>query len=277
MRYTECTTAASRQITRAFDFMRNTLIFVLSYLVISSASAELVLRSFETGELKEEHWQIDQYKGCKIDHSTEQAKSGKQSIKFTAEPGTRCEILPKFGSPFLWWLFHEPFNEERWYSFSLFLPEQSEFSTENEVVAQWHSSRDRIFGEKGGRGPPLALRIRDGNWRITYGSDSDFLSEPGAKAIWPLWEKKVETGVWVDWLFKVRWSYADDGYIEIWKDGEQIVKYNGPNAYNDLRGVYLKLGSYHPRVNRVIYFDDIRLGDDEESFESMLRKQTQPQ
>lgn len=249
--------------------VRKLLIFALSVLIISSASAELFVGNFESGKLREERWQIDKDQGCKIEHTAEQTRNGKQSIRFTAAPGTRCEILPKFGNPLLWRLFHEPFNEERWYSFSLFLPKQSEFTPQNEVVAQWHSSRDRFLGEKGGRGPPLALRIQNGNWRITYGMDSDFLSKPGAKAIFPLWEKKVEPGVWVDWVFRVRWSYKDDGYIDIWKDGKQIVKYNGPNAYNDLRGVYLKLGSYHPRVNRVIYFDEIRLGDEDESFESI--------
>jgi Polysaccharide lyase len=258
-----------------FDLVRKLLIFVLSFVVISSAYAELFVDSFESGELKEERWQIDMYQGCKIEHTAEPTRNGEQSIRFMAALGTRCEIIPKFGNPLLWRLLHEPFNEERWYSFSLFLPKESEFAPGNEVVAQWHSARDKFIGEKSGRGPPLALRIQDGNWRVTYGWDSDFLSKPGHKAIYPLWENKVDTGVWVDWVFRVRWSYEDDGYIDIWKNGTQVVKHRGPNAYNDLRGVYLKLGSYHPTVNRVIYFDNIRLGDEDETFGSIVLKGSQ--
>ena len=258
--------------------VRKLSIFVLFVLVMSAASAEtLFTGDFESGKLEEDHWQIDKKPGCEIDHTTEQARLGKQSIRFIAATGTRCEILPKYGNPLMWRIFHEPFNEERWYSFSVLLPKESEFAAQNEVIAQWHSSKDRFFGEQAGRGPPLALRIRDGNWRITYGSDSDFLSEPGPKAFYPLWEKKVETGVWVDWVFRIRWSYEDDGYIDIWQNGEQIVEHRGPNTYNDLRGVYLKLGSYHPGVRRVIYLDEVRLGDKNESFESMAPPGSQQQ
>ena len=96
-----------------------------------------------------------------------------------------------------------------------------------------------------------------------------------------LWIKKVaiDKGKWVDWVFHVKWSYEKDGFIEIWKDGFQIVSDNGPNCYNDEKGPYFRFGPYKwpwkkddktaPSVvtQRIIYFDEIRIGNHNSCFE----------
>jgi hypothetical protein len=68
----------------------------------------------------------------------------------------------------------------------------------------------------------------------------------------------------------VRWSYGEDGIVEIWKDGEQVAKRIGPNAYNDLLGPFFKLGIYIPQWNtedgerkgreRTLLIDRVRQG-----------------
>lgn len=67
---------------------------------------------------------------------------------------------------------------------------------------------------------------------------------------------------------RIRWSYGDDGITQIWRDGDLIVDRIGPNTYNDLRGVYLKLGSYHPHAPRTVLFDDISIGNADPRAES---------
>ena len=64
----------------------------------------------------------------------------------------------------------------------------------------------------------------------------------------------------------------EDGFTEIWKDGRPIASDRGPNAYNDRRGPYLRIGPYKwpwkksareaPSVvtSRTIYFDEVRIG-----------------
>jgi hypothetical protein len=42
----------------------------------------------------------------------------------------------------------------------------------------------------------------------------------------------------------VRWSDDDDGYLELWKDGESVFRREGLNAFNDMLGPYLKIGLY---------------------------------
>lgn len=237
---------------------------VLSLTVVNFGFAETYSNGFESGVISEKEWQIDIDGECSIEAVTDLVREGKYSARFKSGDGARCEILPRVYKNFLTDQLREPFDEDRWYGFSTYLPEGWEFNDRNEVLAQWHSSRDVIFGEKGGRGPPLALRILRDKWRLTHGWDGDLLSKPGAKAIYPLWVDTIETGIWIDWVFHVRWSYKKEGegIIEVWKNGEKIVSYKGPNTYNDIRGVYLKVGSYHPRQNRTLYFDNIWVDDE---------------
>lgn len=217
------------------------------------------VNGFESGEIEAKQWIYDGYGGCEIKVSDSVVKGGSLSANFFSKKDARCEIVPLVHDGLLGKYIHEPFDEDRWYEFSVFLAEPWEVSSENEVVAQWHGAREKFLGEKGGRGPPLALRIIGAHWYITYGWDSDFLSKPGAKASKILWHGPLETERWVDWAFKVRWDYSGNGLVEVWKGSELIAEYEGAIGYNDLRGTYLKLGSYHPGAARILYFDDVRI------------------
>lgn len=214
---------------------------------------------FESPEIDLEKWQVDDDGTCVFERVEQPSRSGSYALKVASQTRGRCEVLPWVGSTVLGRLQREPFNEDRWYAFSVFLPDDWEANDANEVIAQWHSSKDVFFGEKGGRGPPLALRIVGKEWRITAGSDPDLISKPGAKAPWIVARRALKTGQWIDWVFRVRWSWEADGITEVWMNGDQIYSSVGPNAYYDLRGVYLKLGSYHPGQPRTLYLDRVRV------------------
>lgn len=214
---------------------------------------------FEEGSLAEANWHRDGDSQCVIETDTSQARSGQYSLRFQGRAGGRCEVVPWVGSTVLGRLQREPFHVDRWYAFSVYLPSDWQEDEQNEVIAQWHSSKDVFFGETGGRGPPLAVRIVGPNWRVTYGFDPDLVSEPGSKAGSVAYEGPLAVGRWTDWVMHVRWSHEADGVTRIWRDGELVFDYQGPNAYNDLRGVYLKLGTYHPGQPRTVYFDEIRI------------------
>ena len=194
-----------------------------------SASAEILFQSsFESGLHGDESWIIDKKKQCLIEIDKQVARSGSASVRFESGSGARCEILPWFYNNFITYHLREPYGEDRWYAFSVFLKDRWEYSAQNEVIAQWHSSKDVILREPSGRGPPLALRIIKGVWRITYGWDANFLSKKGPKAIYPLWVGPIEPGKWTDWVFRVRWTRGDeDGLAQIWKDGQLIVDHKG--------------------------------------------------
>ncbi|MBF9197529.1 polysaccharide lyase [Microvirga terrestris] len=145
-------------------------------------------------------------------------------------------------------------GEERWYAFSLFIPEDWHSIPEVATIAQWHAVDDKILGEVG-RAPPLRLVVKGDQWSIASHWDSRRISGIPFLHAAPeggdvLWSAPLTRGTWTDWVFHVQWSYNDDGIIEIWKDGTAIARRKGPNAYNDWLGPFFKLGIYVPHWNK---------------------------
>ncbi|HEX8910933.1 MAG TPA: heparin lyase I family protein [Humisphaera sp.] len=195
------------------------------------------------------------------------ARTGHGSAKFTL-PSTaqRAELTA----------MPDPAGSERWYGFSVFVADGVKPDAVNTIVAQWHEQPDRDLGETW-RVPPLYLAMLNGKWVIATRWDS----RPKSDGSWippaptggrlELRPAAVATGRWVDWVFHVKWSYASDGLLEVWKDGTKVVDRAGPNTYNDEAGNYFKVGLYTPDyatntnpVNAVkmLFADDVRLGNE---------------
>ena len=203
---------------------------------------------------------------CVFATTSREVRHGKLALEIRGPEGARCEIVPKLYSALQTKFRREPFDNERWYRFSVYVEELGEAGIpkdlgDNTIVAQWHSSPDRLPRKEAGRGPPLALRIFDGEWGITYGWDSDLTSDPRYLANNWQWVGPVEIGRWIDWSFRVIWSHDldSDGVTEVWKDGDVVMQRVGPNTFNDIRGVYLKLGLYHPTADQVILLDRVSI------------------
>jgi hypothetical protein len=156
-----------------------------------------------------------------------------------------------------------------WYGFRMYLPADWEFDHEYEVLAQWKGKRDRDLGEQS-KSPALALRSRGNVWYITNRWDDRAVTPANHSPNETLWQEDREAGVWTEWVVHARWSFRADGLLEIWKDGRQIVEKQGPNTYNDRRGMYFKIWVYkspwgkpdrHSLVDRrVVYHDDVWIG-----------------
>ncbi len=172
-----------------------------------------------------------------------------------------------------------PSNVERWYGFSIFLPENWATDHAMDIVAQWHEYPDFSIGESW-RSPPLSLSTMDGNWHIGRIWDPNPLTlkntpGPGGGA------ERIDlggytVGVWTDWIIHVKWSHRANGLLEIWKNGTLVVQRTGPNTYNDQVGPYFKIGVYKPdwkykpekstTETRTIYFDEVRIGDESANY-----------
>lgn len=242
-------------------------LIVLTLLAIGP-DAPSFFADFERDSLSQRAWQIDADERCRIGISSARSREGSQSLRIDAPKDDRCELVPRLFPAVLEKFYREPFGQDRWYSFSVFAEDLGDSARgaetdTNTVIAQWHSSPDPFIGGEPGRSPPLALRIRNGHWGITYGSDAKFRStEKYIAGTWHL-AGPVELGRWTDWRFHVRWSYKSDGLTEIWRDGELVMRRFGPNTFNDLRGVYLKVGLYHPVEDSIIYLDSLSITDNE--------------
>jgi hypothetical protein len=173
-------------------------------------------------------------------------------------------------------------GKEYWYGFSIFLPEDYVPDRVWEIVAQWHAAPDFDIGEQW-RNPVMALSTTAGRWgwvsrwdakrntfqsgRREYGGTREYDLGP------------YQRGVWTDWVVHVKWSYKPDGFLQVWRDGRQVINQNGPNAFNDATGPFFKMGLYkgwggtRQRAGgvsrRVIYHDEFRMGDAEATYEDV--------
>ncbi len=163
-------------------------------------------------------------------------------------------------------------GREYWYGFSIFLPENYVADDIWEIVAQWHGVPDFDIGEDW-RNPVMALDTTGGRWGFVSRWDAKENTFAGGKRRYGGTQHydlgKYHTGKWTDWIIHVKWSCNPDGLLEIWKDGERVINQSGPNAFNDRKGPYFKMGLYKGWKNpdrpsdavssRVLYHDEFRM------------------
>jgi len=166
-------------------------------------------------------------------------------------------------------------GKEYWYGFSVFLPQDHVPDNIWELVAQWHGRPDFDLGEDW-RNPCMALRPQsDGNWHVSLIWDSKANTFESGERVYDgsrNWTVgPYARGEWTDWVFHVKWSYEDDGLLEIWQNDILIITRNGPNCFNDAKGPYFKMGIYKGWkdrydpvgivAERTLYHDEVRIGD----------------
>jgi len=173
-------------------------------------------------------------------------------------------------------------GKECWYGFSILLPDDYVPDRVWEIVAQWHGVPDQDTGETW-RNPVMALFTTGGRWswvsrwdakRNTFESGR---REYGGTKTYDLGPYERER--WTDWVVHVKWSYKPDGILQVWKNGEKVIDQAGPNAFNDAKGPYFKMGLYKgwrdPKKpgdavsKRVLYHDEFRMGGAEASYEDV--------
>ncbi len=175
-------------------------------------------------------------------------------------------------------------GNEYWYGIRVFLPQNWESDRNKEIVMQWHGQPDLDEGETS-RNPPLSLMIGGNsgeNYLLVIRADSKKLTPShGGKNRYTRDESynlgliSEDLGRWISWVYRIRWSYKDDGLITVWKDGRIVFnEVNRANTFNDKYGPYFKFGIYKWVWNpddpayvppyginsRTIYFDDLRIG-----------------
>ena len=147
-------------------------------------------------------------------------------------------------------------DRDVWYGFSFLLPEDFPVVNNRLVIAQCKQSD--VEGS-----PLLGQRFRAGRHYLT-------IRPPGATGnddVRPLPELRL--GRWVDMVYHLRYSFGDDGRIEVWMDGKRVVEYAGPTAVKSAADrFYHKVGLYRDRWKQpmTMYADNYTVGD---SFEAV--------
>lgn len=173
-------------------------------------------------------------------------------------------------------------GKEYWYGFSILLPEDYQPDRIWEIVAQWHGVPDFDIGENW-RNPVMALSTTSGHWSWVSRWDAKRNTFEGGKRQYGGTSNydlgPYQRGVWTDWVIHVKWSYGPDGLLQVWKDGDKVIDQDGPNAFNDERGPFFKMGLYkgwrdpnRPSdavSKRILYHDEFRMGDSEASYDDV--------
>jgi hypothetical protein len=247
------------------------LLLTATGVLIAAATTDspvLFVGDFEDGKLvKGQHWSIA---GNAPEITSEEVRAGHYAMKTTldrdnSEINYRTEIRPLTPDPIK--------QKDYWYGFSIFLPKDFVADPVWQIVAQFHDNEDNA-AEKG-RNPMLFFEVQNGVWAITSVWDSKPTTIKDANGHW-VYEGKnhyeigaYDVGVWTDWVVHVKWSYLDDGVLEIWQNGKLVVsQLNNPNCYNDQRMPFFKMGLYtgwrYPTAGgtvrkRVLYHDEFRM------------------
>ena len=149
---------------------------------------------------------------------------------------------------------------EIWYGFSTYIPEEFPIVDRSCVIAQWHSEHDP--GEVS-RSPVLAHRYKQGKFYVDkrYSWQKIQKANDGTR-IKLYQQERFPRETWHDFIYCIKWSHAEDGYVKGWLNRDQIIDYEGPIGYFDDEGPYFKSGYYHHtgELPFVTFHDEYRRG-----------------
>ena len=162
-------------------------LFAVMVLPCRAGAGAIIFRGdFESGSRSGFQEDIEGDGEYEIVSSPEPVRAGKYSCRYTLRKARRVELVPRRCTA--------PVGSERWYGFSIFIPEDWVANRrKDEVVAQWHASPDRDKGENW-RSPPLAVRTKGNGWQVTCIWDSKPLSNSGHLILVPYGIFKTRAG-----------------------------------------------------------------------------------
>jgi hypothetical protein len=210
--------------------------------------------------------------------TTEQVRYGSKSYKFSLthyDSGDYKEGLQPVGFNNGDW--HFTIGSEYWTGFSLFLADgyHSPAGGDGGIIHhQYHGHPDNpptCDPEEPWRTPIQIIKTRQGNWASWIRYDPLQRTPLGGGHTTTFYDyPPFSTGQWVDFVINVKWSYNDDGFLKVWKDGVLVTDYTGGTCYNDDKGPYLWIGIYSHSLDQdqtiTIYYDELRIGDSNSSY-----------
>ncbi len=179
-----------------------------------------------------------------------------------------------------------PFKQanEFWYGFKVYFPEDGmRTDVSPEIIAQWHGRPDFDEGEDW-RNPIALLDVRrdDMVFSCAYSPKRVNVNEEKKQEV-EVSLGKVPKNRWVSFVFHIKFDPFGEGVVEMWQDGESVLSRRGVGCgYNDELAPYFKYGFYKysnrqsDHSSRVIFFDDVRVGDSSASYSDVMPGGSEP-
>lgn len=145
------------------------------------------------------------------------------------------------------------------YSFSMFIPGDFPMVPTRLVIAQWKQDCNG-HAPCSDNSPVVAVRYVSGALRITHqtGAHGKILFETHESLL----------GKWTDFRFRIRFTPSQNGVLQAWLDGAQVVDLSGMNAYPENAetgygspsSFYFKMGLYRDVMPEpmTLYIDEYR-------------------
>ena len=257
-------------------FMMKLLVALIICLCHSTAvfGKTIVSLDFENGN--HDKWRVIGNNGVSIISAPSPICSGEFAAEFLLkanEPKARTELVGGFGNL--------EFGSEYWVGFAIYLSNDWKVDTSRasaDTVWNIHGVPDKILGESY-RNAPFSLRVKGDSWFFRNAWCATKVCKENKSTALTI--GKWKSGRWTEFVLHFKLSYKTDGFIELWKDGESVVKLKGPNTYNDAKAPYMKFGIYKSAwrhstgakasgfSSRRLYFDNVVLGDKYETYKSV--------
>jgi len=146
-----------------------------------------------------------------------------------------------------------PLGSDLWYSFAVYVPEDFPIRNLRLVMGQWKQTAIPFYRK---HSPVVAQRFVNGVFSITVSNDSgmETLYQTGGTY------RPALVGEWTTFVYHMRFDKGDDGLLEVWMNGDQIIDYRGQLGYvEDFNTTYFRLGLYRDQLEQpmTMYFDDI--------------------
>lgn len=179
--------------------------------------------------------------------------------------------------------YKDPIGSERWYGFSVYLPNDWVDDVMKEIVHQWHATPDcDISGCEPWRPVPAQLMVEGKNWIVCR----RYETSSGSRNYKEIIKVPYKKGVWTDWVYHIIWKNNSSGLIEVWKDGTKLFRLPGNIGYNDKNGIFWKFGIYKwgwlysdrksNCTTRTIYHALIKIGDKNSNYNEVTPSSSTP-
>ncbi len=167
--------------------------------------------------------------------------------------GTRAEIM-----------FPALAQKDNWYSCSVYIPSKDYRGDSNyDIISQWDQGNGTGYST-------IMLKIKNDRFFMKSGLTIEESKEYDIA--------KVQKDAWNEFVFHIIHSSDNDGLIELWLNGEKVLNIEGGNMDKKYElpkwkiGIYKKAWNGNKTTNtdrRVLFFDNVRLGNQNASFEEM--------
>ncbi len=159
---------------------------------------------------------------------------------------------------------------EGWYGFSQYFPDTYVPDSSEEIITQWLDESAK--GKPVNRSPTNAIITADDKLKWMIRGDTDAGTSVG--------NNYIDLGTipknrWIDWVVHIKYSQDNSGILEVWMDGIKVIdRQNLTNSYYDGTYPYLKFGLSKSNwgtgiSERVMYYDEIRIGNSNSSYDEV--------